>query len=104
VGEFIRPPRIGPLDTTRNCLIEAGIVYRKMRRGEVPTHVGTRLIYALDVCARMARAVEEVEEIRQLKAKLDLIKAQPSNALAVWSDAATIDLAATAVEAEGGAA
>jgi hypothetical protein len=75
-----RPKRkytlVGALEDEDAILAEWRLVYKDMRAGRIETFEGTRLIYALDVGARMARALAELKELRQLREAMEQVQSQ----------------------------
>jgi len=86
--DVIRPPYVGKLNCLTDLQKELGRLYRAARRGTLPSSEAARLTYILDAAVRVTRAVEEINEIRQLKLKLDAIQSAPTTPMALpsWAD------------------
>ena len=63
--------RVGKLLTLADWHKELGRVYRAVRRGEIPSEVGTRLAYMAQTGAKMAEAIQELQELSSLRARLE---------------------------------
>lgn len=69
-----RLPALGSLESVRSFRAELSTIYAAMRRGAVPTEVGTRLVYVLNVGAALAKAEQELQELTHLREQIARIE------------------------------
>ena len=63
--------RVGRLDTVANWRRELSRLYRKMRSGEIPADLGTKLAYVAQVAAKLVQIEEELREARRIAEALE---------------------------------
>ena len=63
--------RVGRLDTVANWRRELGRLYRKMRSGELPADLGTKLAYVAQVAAKLVQIEQELAEARRIALALE---------------------------------
>ena len=75
-------PRIGRLEELSDWKRQIGKIYRAVRRGEMATEIGTRLVYMLEAGARIAREEsrekhekEQREQVARLEEQLTALQA-----------------------------
>ena len=72
--QIISKPRVGRLDSVQAWRKEVGRIYRGMRRGEIPTQVGTRLAFVAEVGSRLSRVEEELKVAQEMSEKLSRLE------------------------------
>ena len=63
--------RVGRLDTVANWRRELSRLYRKMRSGEIPADLGTKLAYVAQVAAKLVQIEQELAEARRIAVALE---------------------------------
>ena len=70
------PPRVGRLEELSDWKRQIGKIYRSVRRGEMATEVGTRLVYMLEAGARIAREESREKHEREQREQVARLEAQ----------------------------
>jgi hypothetical protein len=73
----LRPPRVARLNTVAAWAREVGLLYRSMRRGEMPSEIGSRLAYVARVGAELTRIEEQLREAVAIEAQLRRMDGAP---------------------------
>lgn len=73
--EFKARARVPLPMTPRKSLREAASVYAAVRRGEIPSEVGTKLAYMLKVCTDIHDVAEVGPMLAEMKADIEQLKA-----------------------------
>lgn len=63
---FLPRQRVGRLDTVANWRRELSRLYRKMRSGEIPADLGTKLAYVAQVAAKLVQIEQELAEAKRI--------------------------------------
>ena len=88
---FMPRQRVGRLDSVANWRRELSRLYRKMRSGEIPADIGTKLAYVAGVAAKLVQIEQELAEAKRIADALE----QHRNPIA------RLDLASVSTDASG---
>jgi hypothetical protein len=65
--DVIKMPYIGRLQTIGDWHVQVARIYRRMVSGQIPEHVGTKLVYVCTAGAQLARMLQELRETEGLR-------------------------------------
>lgn len=84
-GVYVPPlPTLGSLETVVDYRRELNVIYKAMRRGDMPAENATKAVFILNVGAALARAETELREQAQLREAVVALQSQSATALA-WA-------------------
>ena len=66
-SEVVKMPYVGKLKTVGDWHIQVARIYRRMLSGQIPEHVGTKLVYVCTAGAQLARMLQELRETEGLR-------------------------------------
>ena len=73
-AEYVRPVKVGPLNTHSDVITELKRVYRQMRKGELLADIGGKLAYVAQLLSGMMRERQELEELTKLRQQLEALQ------------------------------
>jgi hypothetical protein len=82
-GVYVPPmPSLGALETVVDYRRELNVVYKRLRAGHMPPEVATKSAFILNLGAALARAEQELQELTQLREKVEAIQSSAAPAVA----------------------
>jgi hypothetical protein len=75
-SEVIKMPWVGKLQTISDWHVQIAKIYRRMLSGQIPEHVGTKLVYVCTAGASLAKMLQELRELEGLRQQLEQLQAK----------------------------
>jgi hypothetical protein len=72
----LRPPRVARLDTVAAWRREVALLYRSMRKGELPSEVGSRLAFVAKIGAQLTQIEQELRQAVVIAGELRRLNAE----------------------------
>jgi len=74
-------PYVGKLATVSDWHTQIARIFRRAASGELPEHLATKLTYCAVEGASLAKIMQELKELTQLREQLEAIRANGGNVL-----------------------
>jgi long-subunit acyl-CoA synthetase (AMP-forming) len=70
LNTFIDLPEVRKIETLQDWHTQIARIYRRMVTGQIPDHIGTKLVYVITGGANIAKALDEQKAIEDLRKQL----------------------------------